>query len=297
MALFASFRVEELMTNAPTLWLISGPILCLYIAAAAATLVLRVINERAYTAPSQDKPMPPAIIALITFVSNFLIVASLVLLGNALSSATRLSMLAVPLILLGERYVRIIIKEPEKRYASAYALGGSVAGLLAGAWTFMRQVSADDALAHAILAPDVATVPVQELIKNQGNWAVSLQLVAFYVIAIAIFVSLHSLLQMAAKKIMNVPQEKFKERTALAALLAFVLNFMGVVVLILIAQSSNVQLRLAMVGFPLFLIAESYARVLRSEPENRPSNWTGLIGSGGGMVLASFFLLRGAPLH
>jgi hypothetical protein len=45
------------------------------------------------------------------------------------------------------------------------------------------------------------------------------------------------------------------------------------------------------------LIAESYAKLLRAEPQNRPFLWTGLIGSSGGIALASFLLLRGAPFH
>ncbi len=72
---------------------------------------------------------------------------------------------------------------------------------------------------------------------------------------------------------------------------------MGVAALIFMANSSDVQTRLAMVGFPLFLIVESYVKLLRAEPQNRPSHWTGLIGSSGGMAVACFFLLRGAPLH
>jgi hypothetical protein len=52
-----------------------------------------------------------------------------------------------------------------------------------------------------------------------------------------------------------------------------------------------------MVGFPLFLIFEAYVKLLKTEPRNRPSHWTGLVGSMSGMILAGFFLMKGAPLR
>ena len=281
----------------PTIWLLNGPLLLLYVAATALVVLLSEANTRVYSASSKDKPMPPAVIVVLTLASNLLCVASLVLLADALSSTTRLSMLLLPLLMLFERYVRTVRREPQKKNESAYALIGSVAGLLIGAGLFMSKAVTTEPFSRVTLPPDVATVPVAEVLRDGGNWAISLKLVLFYVVSMTIFVGLHSLIQMAARKLMACAPEKLKQRAAISSLIAFTLNFMGVVALVLIARSSDVQLRLAMVGFPLFLIAESYTRVLRSEPENRPSNWTGLIGSSSGMVLATFFLLRGAPLH
>jgi hypothetical protein len=281
----------------PTIWLVNGPILLLYVAAAVMFVLLRSANDRICSASSKEKPMPPAVIAALTFVSNLLGAASLVMLANALSSPTRLSMLALPLVLLVELYGRAIRREPENRLANGTALAGSVAGLVTGAWLFMRNAATADPLSHAAVPGDVPTIPLSELMRNERNWAVSVKLVVFYVISMAIFFSLHALLKAAAKKLMDCPAEKLKRRTALATLLAFALNFAGVAALIFMAKSSDVQTRLAMVGFPLFLISESYTKLLRAEPQNRPFLWTGLIGSSSGILLASFFLLRGAPLH
>jgi uncharacterized membrane protein YkvI len=161
----------------------------------------------------------------------------------------------------------------------------------------MRNTATAEAVSRVAVRGDVPTVPLSELLKNQGSWAVSLKLVVFYLVSVAIFFSVHALLKKTSQKLLACPAEKRSRMTALTTVLAFALNFLGVAALIFMANSSDVQTRLAMVGFPLFLIVEAYAKLLRAEPQNRPSHWTGLIGSSGGMVLASFFLLRGAPLH
>jgi peptidoglycan/LPS O-acetylase OafA/YrhL len=162
---------------------------------------------------------------------------------------------------------------------------------------FMRNAVTAEPVARVTVPGDVRTIPLTELLRNEGTWSVSLKLVVFYLISVAIFFGVHALLKRATAKLLACPEDKRKQRTAVAALLAFALNFMGVVTLTLMGKSADAQIRLAMVGFPLFLIAESYVKLLRAEPQNRPAHWIGLISSAGGMVLASFFLLRGAPLH
>jgi hypothetical protein len=284
-------------TSQPTIWLVNGPILILYLAAGAIVYLLCSANDRICSASKKESPMPPAMVVLLTLVSNLLGVATLVLLANALSSATRLSMLALPLLLLLEHYGMIMYRAPRERGTAAATLGGSAMGLAIGAWLFMRNAVTTEPVARPIIAGDVRTVPLAQLLRNEGSWAVSLKLVVFYVVSLAIFFGVHALLKRSAEKLLDCPEEKRKQRTALAGLLAFALNFLGVVTLILIAKSSDAQVRLLMVGFPLFLIAESYTKQLRAEPRSRASNWAGLIGSSAGMLLAGFFLLRGAPLH
>ena len=281
----------------PTIWLVNGPVLVLYLAAGALAYLLCAANDRICSASKKEKPMPPALIVLLTSVSNFLGVASLALLAGALSTPTRLSMLALPLLLVLEHYGMMMYRAPRERATAASTMGGSVAGLVIGAWAFMRNAATAEPVSRATVPGDVRTIPLSELLHNDGSWSVSLKLVVFYVVSVAIFFGLHALLKRAAEKLLQCPAEKRKSRTAIAAVIAFGLNFLGVVALMLMAKSFDAQIRLAMVGFPLFLIAESYAKLLRAEPQKRASHWSGLIGSSGGMALASFFLLRGAPLH
>ena len=281
----------------PTIWLLNGPVLALYLAGVAMVFLLCAANDRICSSSKKETPMPLAMIVLLTSVSNLLGVASLSLAANALSTATRLSMMALPLLLLVEHYGMIMYRAPQERASAASRLGGSAAGLAIGAWMFLRGAAIAEPVSRVAVPGDVRTIPLTELLKNEANWSVSLKLVVFYVVSVTIFFGLHALLKKASEKLLACPIEKRRGRTAIAAILAFALNFMGVVTLMLLGQSADAQIRLAMVGFPLFLIAESYVKLLRAEPQNRSSHWTGLIGSSGGIVLASFFLLRGAPLH
>jgi hypothetical protein len=280
----------------PTIWLVDGPILLLYVAAAALVFLVREANDRILSSSPKEAPMSPLVIALLALVSNLLCVASLAALANALSSATRLSMLALPLFLLIERYGARLYRRPRDRSAAA-APGGALLGLAAGARLFMRRSATAEPLARVKVAGDVRTVPFTQLLRNEGSWGIGLKLAVIYGISLTIFFGLHALLKRAAPRLLDCPPERRGRRAALATALAFALNFAGVAVLILAAKSSDVQTRLAMVGFPLFLIAESYTKLLRAEPQNRPSHWTGLVGSSGGMIVAAYFLLRGAPLH
>ncbi|MFI5362585.1 MAG: hypothetical protein ACHQ49_11500 [Elusimicrobiota bacterium] len=277
--------------------MLSGPVLVLYVAAAAIAFVLLEANDRISAASGKEKALPPALIALLTFVSNLLGVVSLVLLANRMSTGARLTMLGVPLLLVVERYGLILWREPQKRGAAAAGFAGSVAGLFAGAVLFLRHAASAEPVAHVSVPGDVPTMALSSMMENRGGWSVSLKLIVFYVVSIAIFFALHAVVKNAALRLTNCPEDKRRQRSALATLLAFALNFGGVAVLIALTNSADVQARLAMVGVPLFLIAESYVKLLRDEPQNRPSYWSGLIGSGGGMILAAFFLLRGAPLH
>src|SRR6185437_12174631 len=97
--------------------------------------------DRILTASSREKPLPSAAIFLLAAASNLLAVATLVLCANGLATPPRLSMLAFPVALLLERYGRLISRAPSRRRDPVSALGGSLAGLAAGAWLFLRRVS------------------------------------------------------------------------------------------------------------------------------------------------------------
>jgi hypothetical protein len=281
---------------APTLWFLNGPLLLLYVIEGLLVYVLCVINDRVVHSPRRQKPLSPAVIAALALVSQLLGVVTFVALANALSGATHLGMLGLPLLILFNRYLRVIRKAPRRWQAPAGALAGSVAGLGSGAWLFMRNATGAEPIGHVVLPGTVHTLRISEVMASR-DWTISLQLVLFYVIALAIFFCLHAVLKRSSLKLMAVPESQRKKRTAWTILIAFATNFLGVVLLVWLADRADIQARLAMVGLPLLLILEAYVKLLRSQPRNRPSHWSGLIGSSAGMVIATFFLLRGAPLH
>ena len=284
--------------NQPTIWMVSGPVLVLYVAAVGMVLLLRAANDKLCAARSKRKAVPPAAAFLLALVLNFLGVVILVLLASALSVATRLSMLALPLLLLVERYgMKIRRGDPRQRRVPALALAGSVAGLLMGAFFFMRAATTSEPVARVAVPGDVRTMGLSEVSGSAANWSVSLELAVFYLVSVAIFSGLHAVVRRTAQKLSARLSRRGRVGDALAGVLAFALNFMGVVALVHMAASCGVQTRLAMVGFPLFLVAESYVKLLYAEPGSRGSHWIGLLCSCGGMVSGTFFLLRGAPLH
>jgi len=279
----------------PAIWLIDGPVLFLYVAAVALVFAVREVNDRICTASSREKPVPPAAVLLLTGVSNLLAVATLVLCAHGLDAAPRLSMLAFPGAVLLDRYGRLIYRAPSRKRDPVSGLAGSLAGLAAGAWLFMR-TSGPEQVVRATVSGNVQTVPFTEAMAHDAPWAVSLKLAGFYLLSLAIFFGIHVLLKRTGPKLLGDGRRRAGGAVQ-AVVLAFALNFLGVAALVLAANASDVQARLAMVGFPLFLIVEAYVKLLKTETARRPSHWSGLAGSAGGMVLAGWFLLRGAPLR
>jgi hypothetical protein len=279
----------------PSVWSISGPILVLYIAAAVILLLVREANVRVGASTKED-PLSPAVMAGLAFVSNLLGMATFVMIARALSSSTRLSMLALPAALVAGSYLMGMGRKAE-RAGLAASLLGSLAGIAAGAWFLMRSTLSNDAVSAAAVSGTVQTLAVEDVLRNQGTWAVSLQLGVFYIVALALFFGLHHVLRRAGQRALAAGQEGRGGRLAFKGLASFGVNLLAVFAFAFLAKTSAVQARLAMLGFPLFLIVESYVKLLRAEPHNRPAHWTGLIGSSGGIALGTFLALRGAPLH
>ncbi len=280
-----------------TIWLVTGPIMVLYLAAGTIVFLLCEINDRICSVTDAKTAQPSAVTALLSFVSNLLGVASLILLATALDSPTRLSMIIFPFCVLFLRYGNIIERQPLLRAPPAAALGGSASGILLGAWLFMRHGVIHEPVTRVPIPGNVQTIPVQELIHRPGDWSVSLNLVFFYLVSLAIFFLLHAMLKKSAPKQLSVPEEKRKEHTFIAVCTAFCLNFLGVVILVLLARYCHLQLRLAMVLFPLALIGESYWVLMRADPRQKSAHWTGFIGTSLGMLVGMLLLMRDMPLH
>ena len=271
----------------PTVWAVSGPVVLLFIVAAAILLAVREANLRFGVIPSaaDDKPLHPLLITGLTLVANLIGVATLVLIGRKFHTGTRLSMLILPILLVLERFLRLLWADRKRTTTYLSGMIGSVAGIVLGGWLLMRGAAADT-LTKVAVSGEVKTVPLLEAIERDGTWSISLNLLVFYVVSLSIFFGLHALITRSGP------------RKALPALLvSFIANFAGGALLIYLAQLAAVQPRLLMVGVPLFLIVEAYSKLLRAEPQNRPANWSGLVGSSGGMAAVAFLLLKGAPLH
>lgn len=211
---------------APTLWFLNGPLLLLYVVEGLLVYVLCVINDRVVHSPRRQKALSPAVIAGLALVSQILGVVTFVALANALSGATHLGMLALPLLVIFHRYLRVIRRAPRRWQAPAGALIGSAAGLGAGGWLFMRNAAGSEPVGHIVLPGTVHTLRLSEVMASR-DWTISLQLVLFYVIALAIFFGLHAVLKRSSTKLMAVPEPQRRKRTALTILIAFAANFWG----------------------------------------------------------------------
>src|SRR3569832_1030162 len=161
----------------PSLWLIDAPTLFLYVAAVFLVYAVCEGNDRVFTASSREKPLPSAAIFLLTAVTGLLAVATLVLCANGLATAPRLSMLALPVAVLLDRYGRLIYRPPSRRRAPVAAQGGSQGGLAAGAWLFMRRVSGPERVVRAAVNGKVQGVDFTQALTGDAPWAVSLLLV------------------------------------------------------------------------------------------------------------------------
>jgi|GEM_PF-2420601 len=281
----------------PTIWLVNGAVLFLFALAPTLALFLCAANDRICVGSAATSRQPPFVIALFALVTQFLGVGTLVAAGNALSTTTRYSMLVLPLALIGQRYVAASLRKIADRESAGPALAGCLAGLALGAVLFMRHAVRTEPITTPLLPGNVRTLPVSQLLDSGTSWAISLDLLLFYCVALAIFFSLHKLLRMASPRVLAVRPRTPWVGATLAGVLAFVLNFLGVVVLVGSANISSVEPRQAMVFFPLLLIVESYSRLMREEPKNRRSHLIGLVGSVCGMAAAVFLLMRDVRLH
>src|SRR5262245_11823457 len=122
---------------------LSGPAVVLYVVAVAifvgvVTANLRVIESLTEGAKARKPGVAAAFAAFITFVSNFIGTATVALLAKTSGTPPRMSMIAIPLLLIAERHVRAAIRDAKDRTVHLCALVGSVAGIVSGAWFLLR---------------------------------------------------------------------------------------------------------------------------------------------------------------
>lgn len=280
---------------------LSGHVLFLYAAAVAIFYAVMIGNVRMMegrpAAHDRRTGWAAAFIFLITLGSNLIGAATVALLSNVFAIPSRQSMVAAPLLLLLERHIRLAIASPKDRRNHAFALVGAAVGMLAGASAFLLADAPQETIKRALIPGDVVTMPVADALENPSNWSISIQLVVFYCVALAIFEFVHLYLKRSSKSMSGGLREGRYRETGIAMAAAVVLNFLGVGALVLLGRSVHVQIRQAMVLLPLFVIMEAYMRLLRADAVNRRAHVTGLAGSALGLAGAGLLFLRHAPIH
>lgn len=280
---------------------LSGYTLFLYAAAVAifyAVLMgnLRLIGDRTQ-AGKEKSGRHGAPLFLIALGTNILGAAAVALLGKLLSIPSRQSMVYAPLLLLLERHIRLTLESPNDRRHHAVAVSGAAAGMLAGAAAFLGSDAVQETFARVQIPGDVVTMPVPEALQNPSGWSISIQLVVFYCISLAILEVVHHLLKRMSKSKAVELRDGRRRETLIAFASALALNFLAVGLFILLGKWAAVQIRQAMILLPLFLIAESYVKLMRADLVNRRSYMLGLAGSGLGLAGAWLLFLRSAPIH
>lgn len=133
-------------------------------------------------------------------------------------------------------------------------------------------------------------------LKQPALWTVSVQLLILYVISVAIFFAAHAVHKKVEIALKDRVAKGEKGSSAGIFLLATALNFFGVMALIFITTKTGENIRMAMVGVPLFLIIEQHVRALRNAPQERRIHLLGLTGVAVGIVGGVAALMPNAPL-
>lgn len=135
-----------------------------------------------------------------------------------------------------------------------------------------------------------------EKLKQPALWTISVQLLILYVVSVAIFFAAHSVQKKAELPLKDRVAKGEAASSAGILLLATALNFLGVLALVFIAKKTGENIRMAMVGLPLFLIVEQHVRQLRAAPQERRLQLLGIVGVVAGMIGAVAAFMPHAPL-
>ena len=133
-------------------------------------------------------------------------------------------------------------------------------------------------------------------LKQPALWTVSVQLMILYVVAVAIFFAAHAVQKKVGGALKDRVAKGEAGPSAGILLLAMLLNFAGVAALVFVTKKTGENIRMAMVGVPLFLIIEQHVRALRAHPQERRVQLLGAAGVAIGMISAVAALMPHAPL-
>ena len=133
-------------------------------------------------------------------------------------------------------------------------------------------------------------------LKQPALWTVSVQLLILYVVSVTIFFGAHAVHKKAEAALKDKVAKGGAGASAGVFGLAAVLNFIGVLAIIFITRKTGENIRMAMVGLPLFLIVEQHVRALRANPQERKVQLLGVAGVALGMCGAVAAFMPHAPL-
>lgn len=133
-------------------------------------------------------------------------------------------------------------------------------------------------------------------LKQPSLWTISVQLMILYVVGVAIFFAAHAVHKKAADALKDKVSKGEAGPSAGVFLLAVLLNFAGVAALAFVTKKTGENIRMAMVGVPLFLIIEQHVRALRNAPQERRVQLLGVVGVIAGTVAAVAAFMPHAPL-
>jgi len=133
-------------------------------------------------------------------------------------------------------------------------------------------------------------------LKQPSLWTISVQLLVLYVVGVAIFFGIHAVAKKAEDALKDRVAKGEAGPSAGIFLLTTALNFAGVVALVFITKKTGENIRMAMVGVPLFLIVEQHVRALRNAPQERRLQLLGMAGVALGMCAAVAVFMPHAPL-
>lgn len=131
---------------------------------------------------------------------------------------------------------------------------------------------------------------------NPSLWTISVRLLALYAVSLAIFFGLHAAAEKAERRLKDRVAEGEPGSSAGILLLAAALNFAGVLTLVYAAKKTGEEVRMAMIGVPLFLIVEQRVRRLRDHPEERRIQLLEIFGVIIGIAAGVAALMPHAPL-
>lgn len=133
-------------------------------------------------------------------------------------------------------------------------------------------------------------------LKQSALWTVSVQLMILYVVSVAIFFAAHAVHKKAEIALKDRVAKGEGGSSAGIFLLATALNFIGVLAIVYITKKTGENIRMAMIGLPLFLIVEQHVRAMRNAPQERRVQLLGLTGVTVGILGAVGAFMPHAPL-
>ncbi len=133
-------------------------------------------------------------------------------------------------------------------------------------------------------------------LKQPSLWTVSVQLMILYVVSVAVFFAIHAVHKKAEIALKDRVAKGEAGPSAGVLLLAAILNAVGVAAVVFVTKKTGENIRMAIIGVPLFLIVEQHVRALREHPLERRVQLLGLAGVVLGIAAGVAVLMPHAPL-